>query len=115
MPSRDRHQHRLPGSKTGPDEPADLIQIVLARLVGDPEMAELRIHPALGQRHGMTASLADSAAIRELIHAHRPIAQRGGTLELTRPQPEVATVLEPARRGSGRSGRDMNRQPLIVS
>jgi anti-sigma B factor antagonist len=36
---------------------------------------------------------ADSAAIRELIHAHRAITQRGGTLELTRPQPVVARVL----------------------
>ena len=36
---------------------------------------------------------ADSAAIRELIRAHRAIAQRGGTLELTRPQPAVARVL----------------------
>ena len=36
---------------------------------------------------------ADSAAIRELIQAHRAITQRGGTLELTRPQPAVARVL----------------------
>ena len=36
---------------------------------------------------------ADSAAIRELIQAHRAITQRGGTLELTRPQPVVAKVL----------------------
>jgi anti-sigma B factor antagonist len=36
---------------------------------------------------------ADSAAIRELIHAHRAVTQRGGTLELTRPQPAVAKVL----------------------
>ena len=36
---------------------------------------------------------ADSAAIRELIQAHRLITQRGGTLELTRPQPAVAKVL----------------------
>jgi anti-anti-sigma factor len=36
---------------------------------------------------------ADSAAIRELIRAHRAITQRGGTLELTRPQPAVARVL----------------------
>jgi anti-anti-sigma factor len=36
---------------------------------------------------------ADSAAIRELIRAHRAITQRGGTLELTRPQQAVARVL----------------------
>ena len=36
---------------------------------------------------------ADSATIRELIQAHRLITQRGGTLELTRPQPAVAKVL----------------------
>ena len=36
---------------------------------------------------------ADSAAIRELIQAHRAMRQRGGTLELTRPQPVVARVL----------------------
>lgn len=36
---------------------------------------------------------ADSAAILELIRAHRAITQRGGTLELTRPQPAVARVL----------------------
>jgi anti-sigma B factor antagonist len=36
---------------------------------------------------------ADSAAIGELIHAHRAITQRGGTLELTRPQPAIARVL----------------------
>jgi anti-anti-sigma factor len=35
---------------------------------------------------------ADSAAIRELIRAHRAITQRGGTLELTRPQQAVARV-----------------------
>jgi anti-anti-sigma regulatory factor len=33
------------------------------------------------------------AAIRELIQAHRAIRQQGGTLELARPQPVVATVL----------------------
>ncbi len=36
---------------------------------------------------------ADSAAIGELIRAHRAITQRGGTLELTRPQKAVARVL----------------------
>jgi anti-anti-sigma factor len=36
---------------------------------------------------------ADSAAIMELIRAHRAITQRGGTLELARPQPTVARVL----------------------
>jgi anti-anti-sigma factor len=43
-----------------------------------------------GQLDGGTTRLtglrfADSAAIRELIQAHRAITQRGGTLELTRP------------------------------
>jgi anti-sigma B factor antagonist len=36
---------------------------------------------------------ADSAAIGELIQAHHAITQRGGTLELTRPQPVVARML----------------------
>jgi anti-sigma B factor antagonist len=36
---------------------------------------------------------ADSAAIRELIVAYHAITQRGGTLELTRPQRAVATAL----------------------
>jgi len=36
---------------------------------------------------------ADSAAIRELVQAHRAITQRGGTLELTRLQPVVARML----------------------
>jgi stage II sporulation protein AA (anti-sigma F factor antagonist) len=36
---------------------------------------------------------ADSAAIRELIRAHHAITQRGGTLELTRPQPTVGRLL----------------------
>lgn len=36
---------------------------------------------------------ADSAAVRELIRAHRAITQRSGTLELTRPPPAVARVL----------------------
>ena len=36
---------------------------------------------------------ADSAAIMELIHAHRAITQRGGNLEPTRPQPVVAKAL----------------------
>ena len=36
---------------------------------------------------------ADSAAILQLIRAHRAITGRGGTLELTRPQPAVARVL----------------------
>lgn len=36
---------------------------------------------------------ADSAAIGELIAAHHAITHRGGTLELTRPQPAVARVL----------------------
>ena len=33
-----------------------------------------------------------SAAVGELIRAYRAITQRGGTLELTRPQPAVARV-----------------------
>jgi anti-sigma B factor antagonist len=36
---------------------------------------------------------ADSAAISELIQAHRAITQRGGILQLTCPQPVVAKVL----------------------
>ena len=40
----DRYQHRFPGRKTAPDEPADLIQIVLPGLVEDREMTELRVY-----------------------------------------------------------------------
>jgi anti-sigma B factor antagonist len=36
---------------------------------------------------------ADSAAVGELIRAHRAITRRGGSLELARPQPTVARVL----------------------
>jgi anti-anti-sigma factor len=36
---------------------------------------------------------ADSAAIAEFIRAHRALTRRGGTLELTRPQPTVARIL----------------------
>ena len=36
---------------------------------------------------------ADSATVRELIRAHRALAQRGGTLVLGSPQPAVAKVL----------------------
>jgi anti-anti-sigma factor len=36
---------------------------------------------------------ADSAAIRELLRAHRAITQRGGALELTRMQLVVAKLL----------------------
>lgn len=37
---------------------------------------------------------ADSAVIGEFIRAHHALAQRGGTLELIRPQPAIAKVLK---------------------
>jgi anti-anti-sigma regulatory factor len=63
---------------------------------------------------------ADSAAIRDLIQSHRAITRRGGTLELTRPQPAVAQVLSlldidqipTTRDHSGAAG--TNRQPVIA-
>jgi anti-sigma B factor antagonist len=63
---------------------AELNQLLAAQLDGGTTLLTVDLS---GLR------FADSAAIRELIHAHRAITQRGGTLELTRPQPVVARVL----------------------
>lgn len=63
---------------------AELKQILAAQLQGGTPRLTVDLS---GLR------FADSAAVGELIRAYHAITQRGGSLELARPQPAVARVL----------------------